>query len=425
MTTNLQEILVRLQKLHPKEIDLSLNRIEKICKRIGNPEKNLKVISIVGTNGKNSTIQAMRSILNEAKINTNIYTSPHIQKINERFVFDNKEINDLELSKLFLEIEDINNKDEITYFEILTAAFLKKANEYENNLNIIEAGLFHRFDATNIFEKNLASVVTAIGLDHTDWLPDNEKTIDKIIYEKTSSLLNSKIIVSKQESSEILSKIKNSLINNSSKKIFFNELYSYSFQENNFFYYEDEFGGLKLPMPNLLGQFQLDNVTTAIATLRNIPELGITENHIKQGIKKIKNIARLQEINSGYLKKLIKNNKLIIDGSHNPLGGKVLSNFLDSIDNKIHLIVGMMSNKNHQGFLDNFINRISSLTTVDIPNQPNAMRGKDLKNKIQGFKNIKYKRSVEEALKALELGEDDVVIITGSLYLAGEILNIN
>ena len=425
MTTNLQEILVRLQKLHPKEIDLSLNRIEKICKRIGSPQKNQKVISVVGTNGKNSTIQAMRAILNEAKININIYTSPHIQKINERFVFDNKEINDLELSKLFLEIEDINNKDEITYFEILTAAFLKKANEYENNLNIIEAGLFHRFDATNIFEKNLASVVTAIGLDHTDWLPDNEKTIDKIIYEKTSSLLNSKIIVSKQESSEILSKIKNSLINNSSKKIFFNELYSYSFQENNFFYYEDEFGGLKLPMPNLLGQFQLDNVTTAIATLRNIPELCITENHIKQGIKKIKNIARLQEINSGYLKKLIKNNKLIIDGSHNPLGGKVLSNFLDSIDNKIHLIVGMMSNKNHQGFLDNFINRISSLTTVDIPNQPNAMRGKDLKNKIQGFKNIKYKRSVEEALKALELGEDDVVIITGSLYLAGEILNIN
>ena len=425
MTTNLQEILVRLQKLHPKEIDLSLNRIEKICKRIGSPQKNQKVISVVGTNGKNSTIQAMRAILNEAKININIYTSPHIQKINERFVFDNKEINDLELSKLFLEIEDINNKDEITYFEILTAAFLKKANEYENNLNIIEAGLFHRFDATNIFEKNLASVVTAIGLDHTDWLPDNEKTIDKIIYEKTSSLLNSKIIVSKQESSEILSKIKNSLINNSSKKIFFNELYSYSFQENNFFYYEDEFGGLKLPMPNLLGQFQLDNVTTAIATLRNIPELGITENHIKQGIKKIKNIARIQEINSGYLKKLIKNNKLIIDGSHNPLGGKVLSNFLDSIDNKIHLIVGMMSNKNHQGFLDNFINRISSLTTVDIPNQPNAMRGKDLENKIQGFKNIKYKRSVEEALKALELGEDDVVIITGSLYLAGEILNIN
>ena len=425
MTTNLQEILVRLQKLHPKEIDLSLNRIEKICKRIGSPQKNQKVISVVGTNGKNSTIQAMRAILNEAKININIYTSPHIQKINERFVFNNKEINDLKLSKLFLEIEDINNKDEITYFEILTAAFLKKANEYENNLNIIEAGLFHRFDATNIFEKNLASVVTAIGLDHTDWLPDNEKTIDKIIYEKTSSLLNSKIIVSKQESSEILSKIKNSLINNSSKKIFFNELYSYSFQENNFFYYEDEFGGLKLPMPNLLGQFQLDNVTTAIATLRNIPELGITENHIKQGIKKIKNIARLQEINSGYLKKLIKNNKLIIDGSHNPLGGKVLSNFLDSIDNKIHLIVGMMSNKNHQGFLDNFINRISSLTTVDIPNQQNAMRGKDLENKNQIFKNIKYKRSEEEALKALELGEDDVVIITGSLYLAGEILNIN
>ena len=129
MITNLQKILVRLQKLHPKEIDLSLGRIKNICNKLNNPEKDLKVISVVGTNGKNSTIQAMRSILNEAKIKTNIYTSPHIQKINERFVINSKEMNDLELSKLFLEIEKINNGEEITFFEILTAAFLKKASE--------------------------------------------------------------------------------------------------------------------------------------------------------------------------------------------------------------------------------------------------------------------------------------------------------
>ena len=196
---NLNKILSRLQRLHPKEIDLSLNRIKTICNKFQNPEKNLKVISVVGTNGKNSTIQAMRSILREAKIQTNIYTSPHIQKINERFVYNNNEINDEELSKLLLETEEINNGEQITYFEILTAAFLKKACENKNNINILEAGLFHRFDATNIFNKNLASVITAIGLDHTDWLPKDERTIDKIIFEKTSSLLNSKIIVSNQE----------------------------------------------------------------------------------------------------------------------------------------------------------------------------------------------------------------------------------
>ena len=178
---NLQKILLRLQKLHPKEIDLSLNRIKKLCNKLQNPEKNLRVISVVGTNGKNSTIQAMRSILIEADIKTNIYTSPHIQKINERFIFNNIEISDQELSKLLLEVEEANNGEQITYFEILTVAFLKKANENRSNINIIEAGLFHRFDATNIFDNNLASVVTAIGLDHTDWLPKDERTIDKIM----------------------------------------------------------------------------------------------------------------------------------------------------------------------------------------------------------------------------------------------------
>ena len=422
---NLEKILSRLQKLHPKEIDLSLNRIKKLCNKLQNPEKNLKVISVVGTNGKNSTIQTMRSILKEAKIQTNIYTSPHIQRINERFIYNNYEIDDEELSKLLLETEKINNGEQITYFEILTAAFLKKANENKKNINILEAGLFHRFDATNIFDKNLASVVTAIGVDHTDWLPKNERTIDKIIYEKTSSLLNSKIIVSNQENSEILSKIKNSLKNNNSKKIYFNDLYSYSLTENNFFYYEDELGGLKLPLPNLLGDFQLANVATAIATLRNIDELDIKDSHIKNGIKKIKNVGRLQEIKSGNLKKLINNNKLIVDGSHNTLGGKVLSEYLESLESKKHLIVGMMSNKKHQEFLNNFINKISSLTTVDIPNQPNAINGQELKNKIKGFKNIKYKNSVKEAIESLELKENDIAIITGSLYLAGEVLNLN
>ena len=422
---NLQKILFRLQKLHPKEIDLSLDRIKNICKKLENPEKNLKVISVVGTNGKNSTIQAMRSILNEAKIKANIYTSPHIQKINERFVFNNNEISDDELCRLLSEVETINKGDEITYFEILTAAFLKKANENKDNINIIEAGLFHRFDATNIFDHNLASVITAIGLDHTDWLPKHERTIDKIIYEKTSSLLNSKIIVSNQENHEILAKIKRSLINNYSKKIYFNELYSYSLNENNFFYYEDEYGGLKLPTPNLLGDFQIANIATAIATLRNVKEIDIRENHIKEGIKKITTLGRLQEIKSGNLKKLINNNKLIIDGSHNPLGGKVLSEYLESIDNEIHLIIGMMSNKDHQEFLNNFVNKLSSLTTVDIPNQPNAINGYELKNKIKGFKNISYKSSIKEALESLNLKKNDIAIITGSLYLAGEVLNLN
>ena len=421
----LQQILSSLQKLHPKEIDLSLDRIKNLCKKLGNPQDNLKYISVVGTNGKYSTIQAIRAILNDANINCNVYTSPHIQKINERYEYNNEEISDNELSKLLLKVKEINDNDSITYFEILTAAYFYEANKYKDNINIIEAGLFHRFDATNIIKSNLASVVTAIGLDHLDWLPKNEQTIDKIIFEKTSSLLNSKIIISKQSSNEIIDKIKDSIKKNSSNQLTFGNDFNYSLNENGFFYYEDSYGGLKLPLPNLEGEFQLSNVATAIATVRNIDEINVSDENIKNGITKIKNIARFQEIKNGKLKDLVKKNKIYIDGSHNSLGASVLSKHLSSLKCNKHIILGMMNNKDHIDYMDYFKNKISSLTTVDIPNQPNAISGEELMKKLKNPKNINYKKSIKEAIKSIDLKDKDIIIITGSLYLAGEVLNQN
>ena len=421
----LQKILSSLQKLHPKEIDLSLDRIKRLCKKLGNPQDNLKYISVVGTNGKYSTIQAIKAILKDANINCNIYISPHIQKINERYEYNNQEISDEELSGLLLKVKEINNNDAITYFEILTAAFFYEANKYKNNINIIEAGLFHRFDATNIIKSNLASIVTAVGLDHLDWLPKNEHTIDKIIFEKTSSLLNSKIIVSKQSSNEILNKIKNSIKENSSKKLFFGNDFNYSINENGFFYYEDKYGGLKLPLPNLEGEFQLSNITTAIATVRNLEEINVSDENIKNGITKIKSIARFQEIKNGKLKDLVKKNKIYIDGSHNPLGASVLSKHLNSLQCKKHIILGMMNNKDHFEYMSYFKDKISSLTTVDIPNQPNAISGEDLMKKLKNSNNIQYKKTIVDAIRSIDLKDNDIIVITGSLYLAGEVLNQN
>ncbi len=421
----LQEMLSQLQKLHPKEIDLSLDRIKKLCDKLGNPQDNLNYISVIGTNGKYSTIQTIRAILTEANINCNIYTSPHIQKINERYVYNNKEIGDEDLSKILSEVEEVNNNEPITYFEILTAAYFYGAKKYSKNINIIEAGLFHRFDATNIIKSNLASVITSIGIDHTDWLPNEDQTIDRIIFEKTSSLLNSKIIVSKQSTSEVLNKIQKSLSNNSSEKIMFNNDYNYSLNENGFIYYEDEYGSLKLPMPNLNGEFQISNVATAIATLRNIKNIQISENDIKNGITKIKSIARLQEIKKGKLKDLVKLNKIYVDGSHNPLGADVLSKYLNTLDCNKHVILGMMKNKKHTEYVNYFIGNISSITTIDIPNQTNAIKGVDLKKKLKGFNKISNQPSIQKAIKSIDIKENDIIIITGSLYLAGEVLNQN
>jgi dihydrofolate synthase/folylpolyglutamate synthase len=416
-------ILKRLQKLHPKEIDLSLNRIQNLCKKLGNPQDHLKCISIVGTNGKYSTIQAIRAILKEANINCNIYTSPHVQMINERFVYNDKEISDENLVKLFVEIEEINAGEPITYFEILTAAYFHHAKNFSNNINLIESGLFYRFDATNIVKENLASVVTAIGLDHLDWLPESERTVEKIVFEKTSSLLNSNIIVAKQSSKEILNIIKKTISANKSDKTIFNEEFSYSINENGFIYYEDKLGGLILPKPNLPGDFQVDNVATAIATLRKL-DLKIEDEHIKTGITKIKSIGRFQEIKNGKLKDLCKKNKIFVDGSHNPLGAKVLNEYLESLNCDKHIILGMMTNKDHNEYMSYFKN-VSSITTIDIPNQPNAIKGKALKEKLNEFPNTQFKESIHDAIKSISSSENDIILITGSLYLAGEVLNLN
>ena len=419
----LKKILSRFLRLHKKEIDLSLNRIKLLCKKLGNPQDKIKAISVVGTNGKQSTINALFSILKEANIKCNVYTSPHIQKINERFIFDNVQLNDNELSELFEKVEKINDNQSITFFEILTACFFYKAAQYPNNINLIEAGLFHRFDATNILKTNLASIICSISKDHLDWLPKNQQTIEKIIFEKTSALLNSNIIVSKQNSKDTTECIKKTILKNSSKKLFFNENFSYSNGENGFFYYEDEFGSLKLPLPNILGQFQLENISTAIATLRHL-KMNIKDNDIKNGITKIESIARLQEIRTGKLKALVKNNRLLLDGSHNEDGSRVLNEYLQTLDCNKHVIIGMMKNKDHEKYIS-FFKDISSLTTVDIPNQPNAISGKELKEKFKNMPNLKFKESIQEAIKSVPLKENDLIIITGSLYLSGEFLNLN
>ena len=419
----LQKILSRFLRLHPKEIDLSLDRILNLCKKLGNPQDKIKAINVVGTNGKNSTIQACYSILKEANIKCNVYTSPHILRINERFVFNNKELNDDELADLFEKVEKINDNQPITFFEILTACFFYKAAQYPDNINLIEAGLFHRFDATNILKKNLASVVCSCSIDHTDWLPKDERTIEKIVFEKTSTLLNSNIIVAKQSTMETMNCIKNTIAQNTSNKVFFSDDFNYLVNDDGSFYYEDKLGGLKLPMPNVLGQYQFENFSTAIATLRTL-NLGIKDEHIQSGLTKISSLARLQEIKSGKLKKLVRNNKLIIDGTHNEDGARVLNEYLQSLDCNKHIIVSMMANKEHKKYISYFKN-VSSITTIDLKTQPNSISGKDLKEKFKNMPNVQYQPNIEQAIKSINLKEGDLLLITGSLYGAAEVLSLN
>ena len=420
----LQKILSNFQELHPKEIDLSLDRVKNLCAKLGNPQDEIQCIQVCGTNGKGSTIAFLHSILKEANIKSNIYTSPHVKTINERFIYNDEIISDDALVELLNEVEIINNGEPLTYFEALTAAFFYGCQKYKENIVLAEFGLFGRGDAVNILKRNLCNIVTSISEDHLDWLPKNEKNIERIIFEKTSSLLNSNIVVSKQSSKQITEIIKKNISNNKAKKYFFEEDYNFVLKENDFFYFEDKYGGLKIPKPNMNGQFQLENASTAIAALRVLENLKIKDEQIISGVKKAYNSSRLEEIKSGKLKELLKNNTLILDSSHNPGGSKALNEFLQTLNCKKHVIIGMMENKDHEKFLSYFKD-ISSLTVVDIPNQINAISGIKLKEKLKNISNLNYKESIEQAIKSLRLERNDIVLITGSIYLAGEVLRIN
>ena len=176
-------------------------------------------------------------------------------------------------------------------------------------------------------------------------------------------------------------------------------------------------------MPNVLGQFQLDNISVAIATLKSL-NLSIKEEHIKKGITKISNLARLQEIKSGKLKSLVKNNKLIVDGTHNEDGARVLNEYLKTLNCKKHVIISMMANKEHEKYISYFKD-VSSITTIDLKSQPNSISGKDLKKKFKTMPNVQYQPSIIEAIKSINLKEGDLLLITGSLYGAAEVLSLN
>ena len=419
----LQKILSRLEKKHPKKIDLSLDRTFNLLKKLGNPQDKLKnVITVCGTNGKFSCIKSLQRILNQAGYKCNLYLSPHLQSYTERFVYNNNEINEDSLIDLLNEVEKANGSAQITMFESLTCAYLKYCEQYSDNISIIETGLFHQFDATNVFKKNLCSIISSINIDHLQWIKN--KTIEGIIHEKTVKLLNSNIFVNKQENKEILAKIKNALKNNQSNKYFYGEDFNYLHAENNFILYEDPKGSLILPPPNILGEHQLGNISTAIMVARIL--FNIKDNDIKKAVTNIELKGRLQEIKTGKLKELARDNRLFFDGGHNKNAANSLAKWLENLNKDVHLILGMMKDKDHQEFVNSFKNKIKSLTLIDIPNQDGTISKEDFKSKIQGYiSEIKLADSIEQSIILNSTSSAQVILIVGSLYLAGEVLNLN
>jgi len=424
----IQKILKRLLQLHPKSINLSLDRIKRLLKDLDNPEKKIEnAIQVVGTNGKFSFCSALKEILETAGYTVNLNISPSLKKFNERYYFSGKYITDDQLHDLLIEVEKINQGKDITFHEFICACFFLAASRNKSDVNILESGLFFRLDASNVLKANIASVIMPIGMDHKDFL--KKGTIDEIVYEKCSHLLQgSKIFISEQKD-DVLKKIKKNISFNTSKKIFFGENYSYK-KDKEGFIYKDKFGKINLPLPNLSGDFQISNISTAIATVRNLNEFNISESHIRKAITNIKSEGRLQNITNGNLRKYVKkNNSILIDGAHNPLAAVVIKKYLETLNSerKIIMILGMMANKEHKKFINIFKDKIHTIITLDIPNQTNFIK-KDKLSKIAKSCGIpsKTESSIESAFKSAAKESDNAIIFcTGSLYFVGEILNLN
>ena len=424
----IKKILKRLLQLHPKSIHLSLDRIKRLLKNLSNPEKKISnVIQVVGTNGKFSVCTSLREIFETAGYSVNMNISPSLRRFNERYYFSGKYISDDDLCDLLTEVEKINNNKSITFHEFICACFFLQASRNKSDINILESGLFFRLDASNVLEKNIASIITPIGLDHKDFL--KKGTIDEIVYEKCSALLNhSKIFISEQKNN-VLEKIQKIIFNNTSDKIIFGKHFSYKKNVNGFLF-KDNLGEINLPFPNLNGDFQISNVSTAIAAVRNLNQFKITNDHIKKSITKIRSEGRLQKITQGKLRNYVsKNNQILIDGAHNILAASVVEKHLRTLNSgrKIIMLLGMMANKDHKEFIQVFKNRVQSIVALNIPNQINFI-DKEKLSKIAQSCGIpsKTESSIKTALKNIAKENDNAIIFcTGSLYFAGEILNLN
>ena len=419
----LQSLVSKLEKRHKRKIDLTLDRTFNLLKKLGNPQDKLNnVINVIGTNAKASISYSLKSILNQAGYKCNLYTSPHLQSFTERFIFDDEEIKEEQLVELLNDIEKILGNDNATLFEILTCAFLKYAENYKENINIVEAGLFFQFDSTNVFKNNLMTLIGLIHIDHLHWLKN--KTIDGIIHEKTSKLLNSNIFINRQLNEEIRVKIEETLKNNLSNKFFFGKEFNISKQENGFIHYQDNIGEIILPEPNVLGDHQLYNISTSIAASRKI--FNIEDEHIKKGITNIKLKGRLQELYSGKLKDISGKNRLIIDGGHNESSSISISSWIKQQHQDVHLICGMMKDKEHYKFMKHFKGIVKSITLIDIPNQDGSISKEEFNEKLSDLKiNINLSQSIEDAVKLNSKHQDSICLIAGSLYLVGEVLNLN
>ena len=422
-----KKILRRLELLHPKKIDLSLTRLRRLLAKLKNPHLRLPpTIHIAGTNGKGSVTSFLRFIYENSRLNVQCYTSPHIIKFNERIRINSKLISNDYLNILLEECEFYNKGEEITFFEITTAAAFLAFSRVNSDLLILETGLGGRFDATNIIEKKICSVITPISMDHMNFLGSK---ISLIAREKLGIVKNSeRVIISKQK--RYVKYLTRNYLKNINTNIFEEgkdwKVLKKDYKKRRFLMcFEDK--NYEFSFPSLYGDHQIDNASTAISTILSINDFYITRESINTGLLKTNWPARMQQLKGKLSKIAGKAFDIWLDGGHNLDASEMLYKVVNSWDEeKVILVIGMINGKDPTKFLNKLIHNVSLLIILPI-NDHQCIMPYEIKNLVvDNFKpnfDIECCLNIEEAIiftkKNFSRGK---ILICGSLYLSGEIL---
>jgi dihydrofolate synthase / folylpolyglutamate synthase len=426
-------MLARLLALHPKRIDLSLGRIERLLAALNHPERRLpSLIHVAGTNGKGSTIAFMRAILEAADQRVHVYTSPNLVRLNERFRIGHPDggrlVDDAELGGALAECEAKNGDAPITVFEIETAAAFLLFARNPADVLLLEVGLGGRLDATNVVERPLASVITRLSLDHHEFLGN---TLVEIAAEKAGILKPEVPAVTVSQAREALAVIERQAKRLRAPLSIAGEDWTAT-EERGRLVYQDSNGLLDLPAPKLYGRHQFENAGAAVAALR-VSGLKLPAAAFEAGMIRVDWPARMQRLSYGRLANLLPpESELWLDGGHNADGGQAIAAALADLEERVSrplvLIVGMLATKDSEGFLKNFSGLARRVITVPI-HQDKALPAEAL---AEVARNVDIPAIARDDLVSalavagkLELEPAPRVLITGSLYLAGEVLAAN
>jgi dihydrofolate synthase / folylpolyglutamate synthase len=419
-------ILKRLLALHPKLIDLKLDRELRLLERIGNPQDHLPpVIHIAGTNGKGSTLAYLRAFLEAAGKKVHVMTSPHLVRFNERIRLAGKLVSTRRLNRALELCEAANGGEPITFFEITTAAALKLFAEVKADYLLLETGMGGRFDASNVVRHPLGTIIAPVDYDHQNFLGNS---LAGIAAEKAGILKRGAKAVFGLQRDEGRAVLVREAAKLGIRPLIAGEDF-HGRAEDGRLIYQDEDGLLDLPPPALAGPHQFDNAALAIAATRHF-DLPVNPAQIAEGLRTVQWPARLQPLRGTLLGMLPEGSELWLDGGHNAHGAAALALALREMNAKrpmpTRLIMGLMNTRKPADFLAPFAGMVEHVYALAIPGEPNAHPAAEIvaQARAAGFEATDG-GSILNALAAAGSAGPARVVFAGSLYLAGHVLHQN